>query len=343
MKKKILIIKLGATGDALRTTVILPALKARYKNCHITWVTDAHSYSILQCNHLIDRLCVLDRSTKQRLKLERFDLLYSFDKAPAAASLAALCKAKEKKGFCMTAQGTLSVFNKESMYALILGISDELKFLQNKKTYPQIIFEMAALPYRKQGYVLDIPEDKDFQKKFLAKHAVKKTDILIGVFTGCGPVFPTKKWSIEGFARLINRLGKCRGMRVVLLGGPLEAARNAKLKKLLTAPVIDSGCGNPLKDFIHIIGLLDVVVAADTLALHLGIAVKKRVVGIFTSTCASEIELYGRGEIVKADIACAPCYKKACSSMKCLISIKPANVLAAIKRQALIAKKSLAK
>ena len=36
---KILIIKLDATGDVLRTTSILPALKREYPKSHITWLT----------------------------------------------------------------------------------------------------------------------------------------------------------------------------------------------------------------------------------------------------------------------------------------------------------------
>jgi heptosyltransferase-2 len=337
--KKILIIKLGAMGDALRTTTILPALKDIYKDCHITWITDQRSFQVLQYSSLIDRLLILDFSTRLRLEIEEFDLLLSFDKAPEAISIATLCKAKEKMGFSMTKEGALSVFNKESEYALMLGLSDDLKFRKNKKTYPQIIFEMAGLVYQNQEYMISVPSNEKFCKNFLTKYAINKEDILIGISPGCGSVFLTKKWSLGGFAELIDILGKENKFRIVLLGGPEEIERDIRIKSMINTKIIDTGCSNTLGEFINLINLIDLIVAGDTLAFHLGIAIKKRVVGIFTSTSSSEIELYGRGEIIKADIKCAPCYKNECELMKCLETIKPEEVFEAVKRQSRFIKK----
>ena len=36
---EILVIKLGAIGDVIRTTAILSGLKERYKDCKIDWLT----------------------------------------------------------------------------------------------------------------------------------------------------------------------------------------------------------------------------------------------------------------------------------------------------------------
>jgi heptosyltransferase-2 len=333
-RKKILIIKLGAMGDALRTTTILSALKDAYKDCHITWVTDKNSYQLLKYTDLIDRLIILDAQTSLALQEESFDLLLSFDEAKEATILATLCQAKEKGGFCITPDKRLSVFNKESEYALRLGLDDDLKFRKNKKTYPQIIFEMAGLAYKNQEYILGLPAEEKFCQDFLARHAIKKQDTLIGIFPGCGIIFPTKKWSVEGFARLIDMLGRENKFRIVLLGGPEEIERNKKISSLIHTDIIDAGCDNTMEEFINIINLLDLVVAGDTLALHLAIALKKRIVGIFTSTCSQEIELYGRGEIIKAEIECSPCYKAKCDSLKCLTRIKPEVIFEAVKRQA---------
>lgn len=51
------------------------------------------------------------------------------------------------------------------------------------------------------------------------------------------------------------------------------------------------------------------IVTGDTLALHLAIALKKLVVTFFGSTCHQEIDLYGRGQKLIADVHCVPCYK----------------------------------
>ena len=40
---RILIVKLAAAGDVLRTTCVLPALRAAWPGCQITWITEAHA------------------------------------------------------------------------------------------------------------------------------------------------------------------------------------------------------------------------------------------------------------------------------------------------------------
>ena len=40
LKEKILIIKLGAAGDVIRTTPILRVLRKKYPYANITWLTD---------------------------------------------------------------------------------------------------------------------------------------------------------------------------------------------------------------------------------------------------------------------------------------------------------------
>ncbi len=57
--KRILIIKLGAIGDVIRTTPLLRKLRQQYPHCHITWVT--HTPAILPKN-AIDLILKLDLS-----------------------------------------------------------------------------------------------------------------------------------------------------------------------------------------------------------------------------------------------------------------------------------------
>ena len=46
------------------------------------------------------------------------------------------------------------------------------------------------------------------------------------------------------------------------------------------------------------IELTDLLVSSDSMALHMGIALQRRVVCFFAPTSAAEIELYGQGEKV---------------------------------------------
>jgi len=331
--KKILIIKLAAIGDVLRTTSILTGLERKYPQNHITWVTNKESYFLLENNPQIDRVLTYDLDSILCLLVEHFDLVLSFDKAFGGASLATLVKAKKKKGFGIHKNGYLYPLNPESEYAFRLGIEDKLKFKQNKKTYQELIYEMSGLDYKNDEYILTLSEEsRKFGEDFLEKNKLKKGDLVIGLNTGSGEVFATKKWTIDGFIKLARMLNKKLAARVLLLGGPNEIQRNKEIKAKLKTIVIDSGCHNSLKEFIGIINCCSLVVSGDTLAMQVAIALKKRVVALFGPTCHQEVDLFGRGEKIVSDISCAPCYRQNCDSVKCMKSISPEEVFAAIKR-----------
>ncbi|MFQ5772313.1 MAG: glycosyltransferase family 9 protein, partial [bacterium] len=67
-----------------------------------------------------------------------------------------------------------------------------------------------------------------------------------------------------------------------------------------------------LRKGICFVNLCDVVITGDTLAMHLGIALKKYVIAWFGLTCPQEIDLYGRGIKIIRDLPCAPCWKQEC-------------------------------
>ena len=111
---------------------------------------------------------------------------------------------------------------------------------------------------------------------------------------------------MELTADLHGRLGG-RGS-FLLFGGPEERERNAAILAALAAgglPHADAGTENTLLDFAALVGLCDLLVASDSLALHVAVARRVPVVCFFAPTSAAEIELYGRGEKV---LSTAPDY-----------------------------------
>ena len=57
--------------------------------------------------------------------------------------------------------------------------------------------------------------------------------------------------------------------------------------------VYENDSNNSLREFATVVELCDVIVAGDTLALHMGIVMKKKVVALFFCTPPWEIEEYG--------------------------------------------------
>ncbi len=317
-QKRILIIKLAAMGDVLRTTPLLRGLLEANPMSHVTWLTEASGLPMLQGIREIDRLMPYTWETVLQLEMEEFDELYCFDKEPKATSLAMKLRAARKVGFGMSPFGTPMPLNKESEYTYRLGIDDNLKFRVNKKTYPELIYECAGLPYPEpQEYILpDLSAEIEEARGALAARGVRPEDVKIGLNTGAGDAFATKKWTEEGFIGLADRLAQELGVKVLLLGGPKEAERNRSIAAAARSRPVDTGSHNSIRNFAGIVGNCDLIITGDTLAMHIAIGLRIPAVVIFGPTCHQEIELYGRGAKIVSDFECSPCYLSKCPKAK---------------------------
>ena len=333
MGRRILIVKLAAIGDVLRTTPLLSGLKRAYPQSHITWIVDKEAFPLLRNIALIDRLLPFDYASLLPLEQETFDLIIGLEKEPRGAALVSKFKGRVKKGFGLGPEGNVLPLQKNSEYAYLLGLDDDLKFFRNKKTYPELIFEVAGLDYRQDEYSLDLsPEDLAFAAAFAKRKGLKKGERVVGLNTGAGDVFANKAWTIEGYLQLIGRLRKEPRVQLLLLGGPKERERNSQILCRAKGGMIDSGCENTLGQFAALVNLCDVIVTGDTITLHIAIALKKKVVALFGPTCAQEIELYGRGETIISPLSCAPCYRRSCSVVpNCMESIPAEEVMRKIR------------
>ncbi len=311
---RVLIIKLAAMGDVLRTTPLLRGLRAKHPICHITWLTEPNVVPMLQGISDIDRLLPYTPDHILQMEMETFDELYCFDKEPRATALAAKIAAARKIGFGISPMGHTICLNTESEYAYRLGIDDSLKFRTNTKTYPELVFDCAGLPYDDpQEYILpDLSTEIREGERYLQSLGVSPGDLKIGLNTGAGDVFATKKWTEEGYIRLADRLAKELGAKILLLGGPGEIDRNRKIAAATQQPVINTGNDNPIRRFAGIVGNCSLMVTGDTLAMHIAIGLKVPVVVMLGPTCHQEIELYGRGNKLISSFECSPCYRAVC-------------------------------
>ncbi len=332
MGRRVLVLKLGALGDVLRTTPVLDALHASGP-VHVTWVAGAPAAPLLADHPRIDRLLTPGYETSERLGAERFDLVLSLDKDPWSTALATRVLAAERRGFGRDANGSLVPLHPAATYAYDLGLSDRLKFHENTRTYQDVIFEACGLPWRRQEY--DVPAVRERaaagREILRAAGVAGRSGPLVGLNTGAGGIFANKAWTIDGYAELAGGLAR-DGARVVLLGGPDDAARNAAIAARAGGAARPTG-EHALADFAGLVACCDLVVTGDTLGMHLAIAARVPVLVLFGSTCAAEIELYGRGEKLVTPIGCHPCYRRICDiHPSCQELIPAAAVLEAARR-----------
>jgi heptosyltransferase-2 len=326
---RILIIKLAAMGDVLRTTPLVQGLMEAYPDCHITWLTEPNVVPMLRGARGIDRLLAWSCESVLQLGHEEFDRLYCFDKEPKATALAMQVRAQRKSGFGMNRYGGVMPLSPESEYIYELGINDPLKFRFNTKTYPELVYECAGLPYgRPVEYAFpDLAPETAAARDRLTGLGVLPEDLKVGLNTGAGDVFATKRWTEEGYVRLANRLVDECGAKVLLLGGPGERERNRRIMAAAAHPLVDTGTENPVRAFAGIVANCDLMVTGDTLAMHIAIGLKVPVLVILGATCHQEIELYGRGAKIVSDFECSPCYLATCPKEVTCMQATPADLV----------------
>jgi ADP-heptose:LPS heptosyltransferase len=347
--KRILVIKLGALGDVIRTAALLPELKAAWPESQVTWVSRPAGVRMLGNHPLIDRLLPFDAETICHLECERFDLCLSLDKEPAPAALAMRVHAAERRGIGLSRFGTVFPLNEECAAYFRLGLDDELKFRRNQKTHQELIYEAVGLTYRGQRYrVYPGPvHRRGAEQRWRALH-VEPGEQVIGLNTGAGDAFANKTWRPDKFARLARALVGERGWRVALLGGSREAAVNRAVAAACAALVAPPGrmavvnvCADDGAPALHelefaaLVERCSVLVTGDTMAMHLAIALGVPCVALFGPTCAQEIDFYGRGTKIPTRLPCAPCYRRVCDkSPNCMDDISVSEVVKAVERWA---------
>lgn len=303
--KRILLIKLDAIGDVIRTTPLAEAIKKKFPNSQLTWLVDKSGYSFLENNPFIDRTLIYSQETINALKCEFFDILINLDKDKKATSFANKIKSPDKRGFLLSPYGTPFPINKGSRLLYRIALDNFGEKTANKKNFQEMIFLAAEIPENKEEYFLKLnKEDINFAEKF--KKKLSKDKPIIGINTGCGPVYLHKKWEKEGIIELTKKLNK-EGKQVILFGGPDEEKLNKEIKNKVK--VIDSGCYNSLTQFASLLNLCDVIFAGDTLALHIGIALKKPTICVFGPTPAQEIRLH-KGKKLVGKVPCLNCYNQ---------------------------------
>lgn len=320
-------------GDVLRTTPILEALKGKYRGSKITWVVDEESKELLENNPYIDGILSYGPEALSHLLVEEFDLVINLDSLPRSACLASLAKGKKKLGFGLDKKESVFPFNKEAEEWFRMGIDDDLK-RKNKKTYQEIVFKIAGLRFKKEKLVVNLREREiDFANKFAKKHNLGGKKI-IGLATGAGGRWELKKWTIEGYLRLIKKIDKeIKDAKILLFGEREEIGRNREIMERSKVPLINTGHENTLRGFLSLLNLCDLVVTGDTLAMHAAVALRKKVVVLFGPTSSAEVELYKRGKKIIPDMDCLSCYKETCDKHpNCMESISPDIVFQAVKK-----------
>lgn len=322
LKERILIIKLGATGDVIRTTPLLRKLKKEHPYAEITWLT--YSPEVVP-KDWVDNIIDFSIQNIIWLQQQAFDWLINLDKDKEAVALADQISAARKSGFQMNNFGKcIPIATEPERQKWLTGLWDDLN-QSNTLNYMQEIFAICNYAFSGEEYILPM-EESIVQK-------VSNAKTVVGLNTGCGARWTTRLWPEAYWIELANML-LANNYDVILLGGPQEDAKNKSIADASQAKYLGTML---FGDFFKLIDKCDVIVTQVTMAMHIAIALKKYLVLMNNIFNRNEFYLYNNGIIIEPQLNCLGCFKQQynekCASDNCMTMIKPSQIVEAIAKR----------
>lgn len=324
ISKRILIIKLGAIGDVLRTTPLVLKYRKMFPDCEISWITN---FPDILSGINFDNVYKFEYSSISVLLSKSFDIAVNLDKDKEACILLNQLKSKLKYGFSWE-ENKVKCLNEAVEMKYLTGLFDQLS-IANTQSYQQEIFSICDLIFDKEEYILNIDNKLNNKWEIIKKYANGKK--IIGLNTGCGKRWITRKWPGNYWIKLIILL-KNNNYYPVLLGGPDEDFENRGYSEKTDSfyPGTFS-----LEEFVAITNQCDVIVSAVTMMMHIAIGLKKNLILFNNIFNKNEFELYGRGIIMEPSSGCDCYYGLNCKrNIHCMLDILPEDVFNCIKNSA---------
>lgn len=322
---RVLIVKCGALGDVLRTTALLAPLHEKHPGVELWWLTAPSARALLEGNPLIHRIVEAGPEGFARLTGNDFDWVWCLEEDSVCASLQEQLRPRRWTGVELRAGALAYTPDSEAYYGMSLlrpeavggrPAADALK-RANRLGFERIWLRILGLPESKRARpMLALSEaQRSAGGRLFARLGLDRLPRRIGISPGAGARWPAKRIPDDTIIPLARRIQERWSAPAVLLGGPAESARNARLAALSGGALLDAGSRMPLKDFAALVERLDAVVAADSLTLHIANALARPLVAAFGPTSPHEISLV-RGVKLSAADGCGCFYKPRCAERR---------------------------
>jgi heptosyltransferase-2 len=206
--ERILIVKLDAMGDVLRSTALLGPLAEVHPHAAISWLTRLESVPLLERNPYVAEVLSLGPEALIHLQVRTFDRVINLDASRTSAGLASAARAARKDGYVLDERGVVQPTNAAAWAWLEAGIFDDIK-RQGAATYQDRMAAILGLGGREHRYVLELgPDEIGRARAHLESIGLDVNRPIIGLNHGAGGRWPLKQWREEGYLELMARLGQ---------------------------------------------------------------------------------------------------------------------------------------
>lgn len=337
--KRILIINPFGIGDVLFTTPFIDNIKVNIPDAYIGYIGNTRTSSFLKNNPNINKVFVYDRdkfkdvykqskiqyvhktrSFLRDIKHEQFDVVFDFSLQTAFSILTWFVGIKQRIGLN---------YKKRSKFLTKPIPFDGFKNKHVVEHYLEILTDLGLNIECRELNMATTEEDDQWAERFLKENGILKGDSLVGVMPGAGASWGEesryRRWSPLKYAKLVDKIIEKYGAKIILMGDQKEAQLCSHVAEQSRSSVIQAFGRTTIGQLAALLSQCQLVVMNDGGPLHIAVAVKTRTVSIFGPVDDQVYGPYGCEDnhtVVKADIACQPCYRQfrmtQCEHISCL-------------------------
>ncbi len=333
--KRVLVFHLNQIGDLMFTLPALKALREAYPEAHITSVLRPHLAGLVSESGFVDEILHRPSPAMQaavglglKLRESRPDMAVAFSQSATMALCARLSGARHRVGYV---DSELAGFLTHRIQ--VRGIPCPEKVMR--------LVRGLGLHASKTDYVglaRLSQEDWEYGDGLLAEQELEGDGPLIALAPGESSNKPYKSWTAEGFMEVAVRLAHDDAARLVVVGaeadrelgheiiGPIGPRQSCNLAGRTTPGQLAA-----------VLARCDLLIGIDSGPMHVAAAMGRPVVALFGPTDPRRTGPQGEGhEVIFHEQPCwGPCVHPVtpnCGHRNCMMSITPAEVLAAALR-----------
>ncbi|HOW16537.1 MAG TPA: glycosyltransferase family 9 protein [bacterium] len=336
--KRIGILQTAFLGDTVLVAEMIGALKKLYKDeVSIHLIVKKGIEPIFDNDPRVSSISTFDKKDKEKgfwgllrtirkVRKLKLDTMLCVHRSTRSTIIARTCGAKKVIGFKSASMSFL--FSKRAIR------QGEHEVIKNHKLLEAMDERFKELqPNMADPYTLYPP--KKTNRKDLSE--LEKNSFIV---VSAGSRWETKKWTLEGYIELINRILKSYIYKVVLSGDKSDIKGSDAICSGLssTKRVIDSTGKLNIQELFYLISKARLVVTNDSAPIHIAVGLKVPVLAIFGPT-VKELGFYPYSKkavvVENNNVACRPCglhgHKKCPNEThECMKSITPIEVFEAL-------------
>ena len=323
-------------GDAVMTTPALRAIRESFPAARVTVLANPLVAPLFAVHEAVDDVVIYDRKgvhagfrgklrLAKVLRARRYDLAILLQNAVDAALIAWLARIPRRMGYRTDGRGLLLTHG--------TPVDEKTRRLHHVEYYLAMLGRYGIATADKGLSLTTTREEDGAMAARLREAGIGESDVLLGINPGAS-YGAAKRWYPDRFAAVADELARRWGGRVVVTGGPGEAAIAADIAAAMTSPCLVMAGKTSVRELMALIKRCDFFITNDSGPMHIAAAFGVPLVAVFGPTDHTTTSPWSdRTVIVRRDTDCAPCLLRECpTDHRCMTAVTVEDVVEAAKR-----------